>query len=366
MKDYKQIIIMEPGRAEFRDDPLTLLEDAYGKLRPETVPLEADEIAGNTLFSLLSPGTEMNFYLGNYRNSPIPMRYPRYTGYACSFQVEKVGSAVTDVKPGDLCFCRGPHATIQRLRRCDAIRLPEGMDPRRAPFAKFACVPMSTLADCAAMPPALVMVIGQGIIGVMAAQVFQRCGYEVIAVEPIEGRRELARQCGIRNVFADVPVDDPRYAGKVSLVLECSGSEAAVMAGTRMVRRFGEIVLVAAHMVPTGDYQMNDLLKTIFRNNVVLKGGSEWRVPLHEPDFSARTHTQMGNDVPAIYQVPYSFENSYELNLNAALRWLAEGSLVADPLYQVLDPRDCTEVYDRVSKRQYSTQSIIFDWAGVD
>ncbi|MGM9608537.1 MAG: zinc-binding alcohol dehydrogenase [Oscillospiraceae bacterium] len=367
MKRYRQIIIMEPGHVEFRDDPLDLLEDTYARIKPLSIPLEPDEVAGNTLYSLLSVGTEMNFYLGNYINSPVVAKYPRHCGYACSFRVEAVGSDVTDVKPGDICYCRGPHATIQRVRRRDLVKLPEGMDPRRAPFTKFMCVGMTTLTDSYAKPPAKVMVSGLGIIGVMAAQVFQRCGYNVIGVDPSQARRELARQCGITKVFAQPPLDDPEYGGQISLALECSSVESGAMGCARMVRRFGEVVLVATHLVRTEDRQMNELLNVIYRNNVTFKGGVEWKIPVYEPDFSASKNTaQLGNDVPAVYHAPYSIQNSYEMNMKAAVQWLAEGSILVDHLYDLHDPRNCTQIYKDVSEKKNIKPALMFDWSQVD
>lgn len=366
MKDYKQIIIMEPKRAEFRTDPLEVLEDTYGRLKPMSVPLGPDEVAGDTLYSLLSVGTEMNFYLGNYQNSVVGARYPRYCGYACCFRVEAVGSEVTDLQPGDLCYCRGPHASIQRLHRRDVAKLPEGMDPRRAPFVKFMCVGMSTLTDSRAKPPAKVLVTGLGNIGLMSAQVFKRCGYDVICVGRSEGPRELARQCGLDKVFAQVPLDDPEYGGQISLALECTSSEPVALQCAKMLRRFGEVILIATHLVPTGSYQMNDLLNVIYRNNIVVKGGAEWRIPLYEPNFNAKSLAQIDNDVPAVYHAPYSFQNSYEMNMQAALRWLNEGSVVVDPLYDLYDPRDCTLIYREASERKNEKPALMFDWTQVD
>lgn len=367
MKDYKQIIIMEPGDAQFRDDPLDLLPEAHGRIKPMSIPLEPDEVAGNTLYSLLSVGTEMNFYLGNYVGSAVVAKYPRYSGYACCFEVKAVGSSVTDLKPGDLCYCRGPHSSIQRLRRRDVVKMPEGMDPRRAPFVKFMCVGMSTLTDSYAKPPAKVMVTGLGNIGLMAAQVFQRCGYDVIAVGRGQAGIDLARTCGIKKVYDHVPLDDPEYAGKISLALECTSNEGVALASARMMRRFGEVILVATHLIGTGDYQMHDLLNVIYRNNVTIRGGAEWRIPLYEPDFGAAKNTaQLDNDVPAVYHSPYSIQNSYEMNMKAALDWLNEGSVVVDPLYDLFDPRDCAKVYKDTSERKHTKPALMFDWTQVD
>ena len=364
MKDYKQIIIMEPNDAQFRNDPADVLPEGWGRVKTEDIPLGPDEVMGETLYSLLSIGTEMNFYLGNYIGSPVNPKYPRYCGYACCFRVEKVGSEVTDLKEGDLVYARGPHATIQRLHRRDIVKMPEGMDPRRAPFTKFMCVGMSTLTDSLAKPPAKVLVTGLGNIGVMSAQCFQRCGYDVVCIGRSQSKIDLAHQCGIEKIFTEMPYDDPDYGGQISIALECTSNEGMALAAAKMLRRFGEEFLVATHLVGTGNYQMHDLLNVIYRNNITVRGGAEWRIPLYEPSFKNPT-AQKENDVPAAYLTPYWYQNSYEMNMKAALKWLNEGSVIVDPLYDIVDPRDAATVYRDAADRKNLKPALLFDWTNI-
>src|SRR5689334_8047017 len=62
--------------------------------------LNETQIAGKTLVSVLSPGTE----LAAYRGDP-PLRpgnpYPRLVGYCNVASVLAAGSAVSDLRPGD-------------------------------------------------------------------------------------------------------------------------------------------------------------------------------------------------------------------------------------------------------------------------
>lgn len=70
-------------------------------------PLAPDEIAGKTLATLVSPGTEINHgYLGEV--------FPYKPGYAAVFEVDKVGSEATDFKRGDRVLCMGASIATTR------------------------------------------------------------------------------------------------------------------------------------------------------------------------------------------------------------------------------------------------------------
>jgi len=71
-------------------------------------PLGAREVAGRTVATLISAGTELN---GGYLATS---GFPRGSGYAAVFEVEEVGREVEGIKVGDLAFCMGPHRSFQR------------------------------------------------------------------------------------------------------------------------------------------------------------------------------------------------------------------------------------------------------------
>src|SRR5438093_9947032 len=83
----------------------------------ELLPIERDprplgprDVAGRTLASLISAGTEL---ASAYRGDS----FPRVPGYAAVFEVEDVGSEVTDLRVGERLFCMGPHRSYQRVAR---------------------------------------------------------------------------------------------------------------------------------------------------------------------------------------------------------------------------------------------------------
>ncbi len=309
--------------------------------RDET-PLAPLDIEGRTLYSLISPGTELNVYLGQYVRQDLAWgRFPFTPGYAAVCEVERAGADVSDIAPGDRVFCMGLHRSFQRVSREQCLPVPRECRSEHAPFARIMNITMSTLTTTAARPPARVLFTGLGPVGLLGALVFQRCGYRVTACDPVEQRQECARQAGLRDVRRAVPVDDPAVAGDIALHMECSGHEQAVGDGTRVVKKKGELVLVGVPMVQRTELYAQQILNAVFRNWIVLRSGNEWQVPKH----------------PASKGEPSLFGN-----MAAALEWLAEGSVPADDLYLSLQPNEPQEIYQNILNKKYEKPAVLLDW----
>jgi len=321
-----------------RDCAVTVTARERAELLPaerEARPPAADEVAGRTLRTLVSAGTEVAGVYAAERAKPTGL------GYAAVFEVEAVGAEVKDLQPGDLAFAMGPHRSWQRARRNAVVPLPAGLAAEAACFTRMLCVSCTTLVTTAARPPDPVLVTGLGPVGNMAAQLFTLAGYEVLAADPVAERRRLAELCGVRRTFAAAPVEDPCWAGKVALVVECSGHEAAVLAGCRMVRRRGEVVLVGVPWAKKTDIPAFEVLHAVFHKYAVLRSGWEWELPTQADDFRAR---------------------SIVGNLEAGLGWLAAGRIRTEGLYQVLPPGRCQEAYQDILHNRSPKLVTIFDW----
>lgn len=301
---------------------------------PSPEPLGPKEVAGRTLATIISPGTELAW---NYTGKQFPSR----PGYAAVFQVEQVGAEVTDIAAGDALFTMGNHQSFQRKQRQEVVPVPQGLSPEVAVFARMMGISMSTLTTTTARPPCKVLVTGLGLVGHLAAQIFLGCGYEVIACDPIPSRREIAKQMGIINALPGVPQDDPTVAGKVDLVLECSGHEQAVLDGCKIVRKRGEVAMVGVPWRRLTDLVAHDLLYVIFHNYVVLRSGWEWELPNHPADF--RTNSIYGS-------------------FAGAMQWLREGRVKVAGLYEKMPPRKCQQAYQNLLQKTADKLAIVFDW----
>ncbi len=303
------------------------------EIDPPPVP-GPGQVVGRTLYSLMSPGTELAwFYHGR--------TFPGYPGYAAVFEVTEVGAGVEELQPGEILFCMGAHRTWQCVAAQEAVIVPPELAPEVAPLARLMGVSMTTLMTTTARPGERIIVTGLGPVGFLAAQIFHLSGYAVMGVEPDIRRRELLPACGITEVYPRIPVKDPDLQGDVALVVECSGHEAAVLDACQVVRRRGEVVLVGVPWQPQTTATAHELLHLVFHKYVVLRSGWEWELPRQRSDFA-----------------PCSIFG----NFATALEWLAEGRLQVEGHWRLVDPHDAQAAYQDHLHHRTSELFTLFDW----
>jgi len=301
-------------------------------VRDET-PLGPTEVVGQTLASLISAGTELaSAYTGE--------RFPVTPGYAAVFRVDAIGPRVREVQIGDHVFCMGPHRSHQRHLEKETARVLNHVPASKAVFARLMSVSMSTLNTSAARPPAKVIVMGLGPVGFLAAQLFSVCGYQVMACDPVAQRREWASARGVQ-IAPGPPFGDPRWDGKTSLVVECSGHEQAALDACRIVDKKGEVVLVGVPWKRHTDLSAHELLHAVFHRYVVLRSGWEWELPQHPAEFRA---------------------GSIWENLEAALRWIGEDKIFLDGFISTYSPRQCQKAYQDLLLGKTQGLAAVFDW----
>ncbi len=300
-------------------------------------PLAADEVAGSTLCTVVSAGTELQgAYLGE--------SFPRRPGYAAVFRVETAGDAVTDLRPGDLAYCSGPHRSWQRAPRARTLPVPRGLAPETAVFCRMMGVSMSTLVTTRARPPDRVLVTGLGLVGHLAAQVFAACGYRVGACDPSGPRRAHAEAAGLAPVLDRVPVNEPEWQDRTALVLECSGHEGAVVDACRLVRKGGEVALIGAPWRRYTELSAQELAHLVFFRYVCLRSGWEWELPQDATEFRG---------------------GSIWENYEAALDWLARGKVSVEGLFSRMAPAECQQAFQDLLHHRTPRLAVVFDWTAL-
>ena len=315
---------------------VTITAREQAELLPSEFSTEVgdEEIIGRTLASLVSAGTELNSaYLGQ--------NFPSAPGYSAVIEVEKVGAKVENFKPGDLAFCTRGHRSHHKVSANQALPMPAGLSPDVATFARMMGVSMTTLSTTTARPPARVLVCGLGLVGHLAAKNFQGAGYEVYTVDPVDSRRKLAAETGIKNIMDSVPLDDESLTGTFSLAIECSGHEQALLDAAKAIRKRGEVVCIATPWRRYTELLMHDLHHAIFHNYAVIRSGWEWELPLHSEPFRSGS----------------VFEN-----FSGALHWLKEGRVNVDGIYSKYSPNDAQQAYQDLLQKKSDRLAVIFDW----
>jgi 2-desacetyl-2-hydroxyethyl bacteriochlorophyllide A dehydrogenase len=183
----------------------------------EDPPLGPNEVRLKTLFSGISAGTEMTAYRGSnpylakrweperrlFVEGETSLEYPiEGWGYEEVGEVSEVGPAVTKVRSGDVVYGTWGHRSSKVVDEdwAAARRLPPGVDPVIGVFSRIGAIALNAVLDADVHVGEYVAVFGQGVPGLIAAQLARLNGGTVIAVDSVPKRLELARELGAAHV----------------------------------------------------------------------------------------------------------------------------------------------------------------------
>ena len=206
--------------------------------------------------SALSQGTEMLVYRGEV-SADLPLDLPTLAGsfgfpikygYATVGRVLDTGASVEDLVPGDLVFVHHPHQDVFVVPAAMPVRLSDELDPLLGLFVANLETAVNVVHDTPLRLGETALVFGQGVVGLMVAQLLRFAGAgRVLVVDPLKKRRDLARNVGADEAFK--PGDDfpervlETTAGRgADVAVEVSGSGAALQAAIEAVAVEGTVV----------------------------------------------------------------------------------------------------------------------------
>ncbi len=220
----------------------------------QCAPCGPTEIVIRTLYSTVSPGTELRMLAGHYGAGD---KFPYVPGYSSVGEVIEVGAEAKGWRVGDLVSARntrpfadarslyGAHSAIKVLSTTDTDRpvlLPAGADPLDYVLCEIGAIPLRGVEAAAPKAGETAIVIGQGLIGALSAAWLVRAGCRVAVVDLEESRLERARRNG---VALTVSPSDPHVKerlkvftnGGADIVVEASGSMPGVELARSLLRR---------------------------------------------------------------------------------------------------------------------------------
>lgn len=306
--------------------------------------LSPSEVVVRTSATLISPGTELANLQGKLgMHSDEPRVYPMTrVGYANVGTVVAAGSE-SSAKPGDRVYTMGNHASIARLdaRNSFCAPIPDGLSDEQAVFVRLANVSMTTLRTTVARGGDDVAVVGLGLVGNLAAQVFQACGMRVNAFDLAASRRAIADRCRLRSVHGADAM--PTLARRHRLVIEATGSARGLASAMGLAQNGGEVVMIGApwggdeNSVPS-----SRITRDLFFRFLRLRSGSEWEIP-------RQPHPLMADSIRA--------------NVATGLEWLADGRLNVAPLMtHRISPERIQEAYEGLLHHQDEYLGVIIRW----
>lgn len=346
--NYRQIVFTEKNKAEL------LTGDTLDHLGQRQMRIE-------TYYSLVSPGTELAWYSGIQKDvAGDNFTYPIYSGYCQTGEVMEVSEDVEEYRVGDLIVSGGPHAShvIISLQESEDLahsdltkpiqKVPEGLEARLAPFAKIGEIAMTAIRIAEFSLGDRVLVLGLGMVGNLAAQLFQLAGADVLAVDISPFRLERARACGVGNVVnssepdLEQTVNDWSGGLGADICVESVGNSNLILQSIGLTRRLGEVILLGT---PRRKIELNPspYLWQAHMKGVRLKGALRC---LFYP----------------VYPRSYS-RYSVSEDLRKILQLMESSDLRVEPLHtDTFKPEECQEAYQHIQRVKDRSLGVLFEW----
>ena len=336
----KELIFTKPYQVELQE-------------REINTQLMAHEALVESEYSIVSAGTEGAGFTGLIQKMPSSHSstngmYPRSTGYGHLGRVLRIGANVSMCKVGDRVLSFSNHAS---LVKADAVRfalpVPEDVIGEKVVFSRMAGVSISALRSSTVQPGDTVLVIGQGLVGNFAAQLFQLAGAEVVASEINPLRIEKAQACGIERVINPNEVNLRDYVmdwtkGKgVRIAIEAIGVSELVSEAVMLTQSYGETILLGTPRA-SAIFDATPMLFRVHMEAIRLIGSLEWRWPSHE-----------------VTRHRHNIVDNYRQIVN----WITQDKITVEPLLtHKSSPADCQPVFMGLTSDKDNYLSAVFDW----
>lgn len=309
--------------------------------------LEPNRMLVKTLYSAISPGTEMDCVSGKESGW---FHFPQQLGYCSVGEIAAAGEGVSEYAKGDVVLTQTSHASHHLIdTEFVGAKVPDAIPAKTAVWTHMALISMTALRASRAELGDTAVVLGQGIVGNFAAQLFRAQGCRVIAIDRIASRLDMAKRCGIEMVV-DASAEDAVEAVKkltdgrgAEVIVEATGIAAVALNAIGMAAQNAEMIQLGT---PRGSYEADvaPLLRAVHRAspNLTMKGAH-------------------GGSIPA---APNQFmKHSLARNARIVLDMIARGEFRIEPLLsRVIAPEEAPQAYRDLRDHPESVLGITIEW----
>jgi 2-desacetyl-2-hydroxyethyl bacteriochlorophyllide A dehydrogenase len=292
----KTIYFTAPKQVELREEPLPVLG--------------ADEVLVETICSAISAGTEMLVYRGEFPKEvdaidsiSSGLHYPTSYGYANVGCVTKIGKSVNRAWENRLVFSFQPHTSHFITKPESLIPIPDSLSPEAACFLPNMETAVNLIQDAAPILGERVLVLGQGVIGLLATALLKEFPLEtLVTADHYQLRREASLALNVtasldptttdfcdkalshchRALIPQRDIKELPKRGGFDLTFELSGNPAALNDAIAVTAFSGRIVIGSWY----GDKRASIDLGSIFHHSRIKLISSQ--VSTVAPELSAR------------------------------------------------------------------------------
>ncbi|MBI4744691.1 MAG: bi-domain-containing oxidoreductase [Actinobacteria bacterium] len=180
------------------------------------------------------------------------------TGYSAAGIVVEVGSNVLDLKVGDLAACSGAgyanHSEYIYVPRNLVVKVPQSVSLKEAAFTTIGSIAIQGVRRAEVQFGERIVVFGLGLIGQIVCQILKVAGCNVLGIDLLKEKVELAEKLGINK---GVVFDDSLLLEEVEKFTKGIGADAVIICAStkdsgpvnqamKMCRDKGRVVVIGA------------------------------------------------------------------------------------------------------------------------
>ena len=161
------------------------------------------EICTKTLYSAISPGTELSAYKGDPPLRPTNKIYPRLQGYCNVSQITSIGSDITKFKVGDYILTNSSHRSNDTISANEIItRIPKNTDLVSISTTYLFHLGYNACLKSKMTPGHNVAIVGLGTLGLTSAAVANIFGASTFGFTNNLDNKTNFKNFGFRTVFS--------------------------------------------------------------------------------------------------------------------------------------------------------------------
>ena len=312
----------------------------------------AGEVVIKLYRSTISAGTERALLTGdpNINSAGAPsVVFPRQSGYSSGGIITEVGEGVTEFKVGDRVACSWScHAQYCKQKTSRVYKLDDRIGFDEAALVHIATFPMAAIRKCNFEMGESAMVMGLGVLGLLAVELLHAAGaVPIVAVDPVASKREQALALG-----ADYALDpfEEGFAQKVKAIsgggikvcIEVTGLGSGLDMALDCMARYGRVALLGC--TRNSDFSI-DYYRKVHGPGVTLVGAHTMARPKNDSSEGWWTEA---DDAKALLKLVLG----KRINLK---RFVEE----------VHSPVEAPEIYTRLATEKFFPV-VQFDWTALE
>ena len=273
----------------------------------------------------------------NKLNQPLPL------GYCNVGKVVAVGKGVTEFSVGDRVASNGNHAEYVCVPKNLVAKVPDNVSDEEAAFTVIGSIGLEGVRLLSAQLGETIVVIGLGLIGLLAVQLLKANGCKVIGVDFDQQKVDMASRLGVTAINPQSGTNSVSFVHDFTseigadgvLITASSDSDSIIHEACEMSRKRGRIVLV-------GVIGLNMRRDDFYKKELSFQVSCSYGPGRYDEDYENR-----GIDYPLPY-VRWTEKRNFETILNL----ISNGSIEVESLItERYDLKDYECIYGDMRKK---------------